>query len=119
MNLQIWNDLPDEIKQIDEYRKLTFYLHVYYTIIECKERANKHEICSNEKCENYESSMDAFRTFLVQRGAEFSTETEFLPYFALPYVFDPIHHPSFKNLFKVYFNICVLLSIYIRPIRTY
>lgn len=99
----MWNDLPNEIKQVDEYRKLTFYFHVYYTILECKNRQIKSENCCDEKCEeNNECSMDAFRNFLVQRGAEFSTETEFLPYFALPYVFDPIHHPSFKNLFKVH-----------------
>jgi len=100
---QTWGDLADEIKQIDEYRKLTFYLHVYYTILECKKRVNKSENCTDDKCddENDESSMGAFRTFLLQRGAEFSTENEFLPYFALPYVFEPMQHPSFKNLFKV------------------
>lgn len=65
---------------------------------------NKPDVCiddDNGNKENCESAMDAFRTFLVQRGAEFSTETEFLPYFALPYVFNPMQHPSFKNLFKV------------------
>ncbi|XP_060838864.1 lisH domain-containing protein ARMC9-like [Rhopalosiphum padi] len=99
--MKTWSDLSDEIKQIDEYRKLTFYLHVYYTILECKKRVNKSENCSNDKFdENDESSMAAFRTFLLQRGAEFSTENEFLPYFALPYVFEPMQHPSFKNLFK-------------------
>ncbi|XP_050066674.1 lisH domain-containing protein ARMC9-like isoform X2 [Aphis gossypii] len=99
--MKTWSDLPDEIKQIDEYRKLTFYLHVYYTILECKKRVNKSENCSDDKCdENDESSMAAFRNFLLQRGAEFSTENEFLPYFALPYVFEPMQHPSFKNLFK-------------------
>lgn len=109
---QTWGDLPDEIKQIDEYRKLTFYLHVYYTILECKKRVNKSENCSDDKCdENNESSMGAFRTFLLQRGAEFSTENEFLPYFALPYVFEPMQHPSFKNLFKVRHFIFDLLQI--------
>ncbi|VVC24374.1 Armadillo-type fold,Armadillo-like helical,LIS1 homology motif [Cinara cedri] len=100
--MQTWDDLSDEIKQIDEYRKLTFYLHVYYTIIECKTRVNKPDICTDDdgNSEKCESSMEAFRKFLVQRGAEFSTETEFLPYFALPYVFNPMQHPSFKNLFK-------------------
>ncbi|KAL5240596.1 hypothetical protein ACI65C_008006 [Semiaphis heraclei] len=99
--MKIWGDLADEIKQIDEYRKLTFYLHVYYTILECKKRVNKSENCNEDKCdENDESSMGAFRNFLLHRGAEFSTENEFLPYFALPYVFEPMQHPSFKNLFK-------------------
>lgn len=116
---QTWADLSDEIKQIDEYRKLTFYLHVYYTIIECKKRAVDSEVCTDhddgnsEKCtENRESSMDAFRAFLVRRGAEFSTETEFLPYFALPYVFNPMQHPSFKNLFKVPTPVLVTPSHY-------
>lgn len=66
------------------------------------EICTNHDDGNNEKCnENCESSMNAFRSFLMQRGAEFSTETEFLPYFALPYVFNPMQHPSFKNLFKV------------------
>lgn len=70
--------------------------------MECKKRVNKSENGSDDKCdENDESAMAAFRNFLLQRGAEFSTENEFLPYFALPYVFEPMQHPSFKNLFKV------------------
>ncbi|XP_050441973.1 lisH domain-containing protein ARMC9-like isoform X2 [Adelges cooleyi] len=93
--LKIWDELPAKVKQLDEYRKLTFYLHVYYTILECKA-----EKCSSKDDEKQDSSMDAFRLFLVRRGAEFSTETEFLPYFALPYVCDPTQHSSFKNLFR-------------------
>lgn len=95
--------MPAEIKQMDEYRKLTFYFHVYYTILECKKRGKQPAETRNDEKpdENEEGSMEAFRTFLIERGAEFSTETEFLPYFALPYVFDPMQHPSFKNLFKV------------------
>ncbi|XP_050523147.1 lisH domain-containing protein ARMC9-like [Daktulosphaira vitifoliae] len=94
--LKMWNDLPFEVKQLDEYRKLTFYLYVYYTIVECKSN-----ISNNENSDNIsKSSLDAFRSFLVNRGAEFSTENEFLPYFALPYVSHPAQHSSFQNLFK-------------------
>jgi len=99
---QTWDDLPAEVKQIDEHRKLTFYLHVYYTLVECKHRVGKSDVVGGGDGKRADgSSMDAFRTFLLQRGAEFSTEPEFLPYFALPYVFEPMQHPSFKNLFKV------------------
>jgi hypothetical protein len=45
--------------------------------------------------------MEALRQFLEAKGTEFSAEPEFLPYYALPFVSDPVSHPSFQELFTV------------------
>jgi len=96
---QAWDELPDRAKRTDEYRRLTFYLHVYYAVAERKERERTGD--GDGDGDAADGSTDAFRAFLQRRGAEFSAETEFLPYFALPYVCDPVRHPSFENLFRV------------------
>ncbi|PNF30854.1 LisH domain-containing protein ARMC9, partial [Cryptotermes secundus] len=43
--------------------------------------------------------MEVLRHFLDSKGTEFSAEPEFLPYYALPFVSDPVSHPSFQELF--------------------
>jgi hypothetical protein len=45
--------------------------------------------------------MEVLRHFLETKGTEFSAEPEFLPYYALPFVSDPVSHPSFHELFTV------------------
>jgi hypothetical protein len=41
-----------------------------------------------------------FKKFLDTKGSELSKTSEFLPYYALPYVPNPTDHPSFKQLFS-------------------
>lgn len=48
-----------------------------------------------------ERSMQVFKTYLETKGAALSQTTEFLPYYALPFIPDPTSHPSFKPLFLV------------------
>lgn len=45
--------------------------------------------------------MQEFKHYLETKGAALSQTTEFLPYYALPYIPDPTSHPSFKPLFAV------------------
>ena len=45
--------------------------------------------------------MREFKCYLETKGAALSQTTEFLPYYALPYIPDPTAHPSFKPLFMV------------------
>ena len=45
--------------------------------------------------------MNHFKVFLETAGASLSQTTEFLPYYALPYVPNPKAHPSYKELFSV------------------
>ena len=48
--------------------------------------------------------MNAFRSYLENRGSQLSQTTEFLPFYALPYVPDPVTHPSFKELFEEHWS---------------
>ncbi|EDL40231.1 armadillo repeat containing 9, isoform CRA_d [Mus musculus] len=41
-----------------------------------------------------------FKTYLETKGAALSQTTEFLPFYALPFVPNPMVHPSFKELFQ-------------------
>ena len=45
--------------------------------------------------------MQVFKSYLETKGAALSQTTEFLPYYALPFIPDPTSHPSFKPLFVV------------------
>ena len=47
--------------------------------------------------------MGAFRGFLESRAADLANNKELATYFALPYVPDLSKHPTFKNLFLVYY----------------
>ncbi len=42
--------------------------------------------------------LQAFKTFLDTRGADLSKTSEFLSYYALPYVTNPLEHQIFKGL---------------------
>lgn len=45
--------------------------------------------------------MKYFKNYLETKGSSLSQTTEFLPYYALPFVPNPMDHPSFKPLFTV------------------
>lgn len=47
------------------------------------------------------SPMDVLKMFLINKGPQYSSQTEFLTFFALPFVNSPEDHPSFENLFQV------------------
>lgn len=48
-----------------------------------------------------EEGMNRFKTYIETRGAQLSQTTEFLPFYALPFVPNPKMHPSYKELFAV------------------
>ena len=43
--------------------------------------------------------MNFYRNYLDNKGCDLAKTTEFLQYYALPYVSRPRDHPYFKNLF--------------------
>jgi hypothetical protein len=51
---------------------------------------------NNEK--ELRKELNAFKLFLDTKGAELSKTSEFLQYYALPYVQSPLEHPTFKGL---------------------
>lgn len=54
--------------------------------------------------------MGDFKKYLETRGASLSQTTEFLPYYALPFVPNAKSHPSYKELFSVSFMILMHLN---------
>ena len=42
-----------------------------------------------------------FKAYLDSRGAELSKTSEFLAFYALPYIAKPIDHPSFQSLYTM------------------
>uniref|UniRef100_F6Z381 LisH domain-containing protein ARMC9 n=1 Tax=Equus caballus TaxID=9796 RepID=F6Z381_HORSE len=50
--------------------------------------------------EELDERISYFKTYLETKGAALSQTTEFLPFYALPFVPNPMVHPSFKELFQ-------------------
>ncbi|XP_019483771.1 PREDICTED: lisH domain-containing protein ARMC9 [Hipposideros armiger] len=53
-----------------------------------------------EDKEELDERISYFKTYLETKGAALSQTTEFLPFYALPFVPNPMVHPSFKELFQ-------------------
>ncbi|XP_062901773.1 lisH domain-containing protein ARMC9 isoform X3 [Mobula hypostoma] len=75
-------------------RKLEFHLHVHFVIYPLKNTSGKPDK------DDLEERTSHFKTYLETRGAALSQTTEFLPFYALPFVPNPTVHPSFKVLFQ-------------------
>ncbi|NWV21505.1 ARMC9 protein, partial [Origma solitaria] len=75
-------------------QNLEFYLHIYFATFLLKQtmgRPDKAEL---------EERISHFKAYLETKGAALSQTTEFLPFYALPFVPNPMVHPSFKELFQ-------------------
>uniref|UniRef100_A0A8C9LGK3 LisH domain-containing protein ARMC9 n=1 Tax=Pavo cristatus TaxID=9049 RepID=A0A8C9LGK3_PAVCR len=75
-------------------QKLEFYLHVHFATY-----LLKHSVGKPDKAE-LEERISHFKAYLETKGAALSQTTEFLPFYALPFVPNPMVHPSFKELFQ-------------------
>ncbi|XP_021252767.1 lisH domain-containing protein ARMC9 isoform X2 [Numida meleagris] len=75
-------------------QKLEFYLHVHFATCLLKYPMGKHD-----KAE-LEERISHFKSYLETKGAALSCTTEFLPFYALPFVPNPVMHPSFNKLFE-------------------
>ena len=80
---------------ISEYKSIEFYLHIYFSIFPLLDRNNQlsSEIILNE--------MNVLKSY-IELNSVYLTTSEFLPYFALPYVPSDLlyEHNVFKNLFQ-------------------
>ncbi|XP_027446407.1 lisH domain-containing protein ARMC9 isoform X2 [Zalophus californianus] len=92
----LWEEhIPSSIRDRDSLaQKLEFYLHIHFAIY-----LLKHSIGRPDK-EDLEERISYFKTYLETKGAALSQTTEFLPFYALPFVPNPMVHPSFKELFQ-------------------
>ncbi|XP_040897066.1 lisH domain-containing protein ARMC9 isoform X3 [Toxotes jaculatrix] len=93
---ELWTEnIPSEIKDTDaQAQSLEFYLHIHFTIYPLRRHPGRHDRAE------FEERISFFRQYLETRGAALSQTTEFLPYYALPFVPNPTVHPSFKDLFQ-------------------
>ncbi|KAM7409564.1 hypothetical protein PAMA_001175 [Pampus argenteus] len=94
---ELWaENIPSEVKDTDaEAQNLEFYLHIHFTIYPLRRHPGRHDQAE------FEERISHFKQYLETRGAALSQTTEFLPYYALPFVPNPTVHPSFKDLFQV------------------
>ena len=52
------------------------------------------------KLKNFDKNcLQHFKEYLDSNGSDLSKTTEFLPFYALPYIKNPLDHPTFKHLF--------------------
>ncbi|XP_073691939.1 lisH domain-containing protein ARMC9 isoform X4 [Garra rufa] len=93
---ELWaKTIPPEIRDCDPVaQKLEFYLQIHFTIYPLKSPVGSHD-----KGE-FDGRITHFKHYLETRGAALSQTTEFLPFYALPFVPNPTVHPSFQELFQ-------------------
>ncbi|NWT69269.1 ARMC9 protein, partial [Prunella himalayana] len=75
-------------------QNLEFYLHIYFATFLLKQAMGKPDKAELDERISY------FKAYLETKGAALSQTTEFLPFYALPFVPNPMVHPSFKELFQ-------------------
>eukprot|EP01135_Chromosphaera_perkinsii_P003112 Nk52_evm1s236 gene=Nk52_evmTU1s236 len=87
--------LPEAVRKRDSTcQRLEFYVYIYFAIFPLLPQRFK-----SRKKVTIESSMQMFKKFLENKGAALSKTTEFLQYYALPFVPSVKTHPTFKALF--------------------
>ncbi|XP_058389181.1 lisH domain-containing protein ARMC9 isoform X8 [Diceros bicornis minor] len=92
----LWEEhIPSSIRDGDSLaQKLEFYLHIHFAIYLLKHSAGRPDK------EELDERISYFKAYLETKGAALSQTTEFLPFYALPFVPNPMVHPSFKELFQ-------------------
>ncbi|XP_071608538.1 lisH domain-containing protein ARMC9 isoform X1 [Heliangelus exortis] len=93
---QLWEEHISSSVQDNEpvAQKLEFYLHIHFATYLLKNSEGK-----PDKTE-LEERISHFKAYLETKGAALSQSMEFLPFYALPFVPNPMVHPSFKELFQ-------------------
>lgn len=87
--------IPSSIRDTDSLaQKLEFYLHIHFAIYLLKYSGGRPDR------QELDERISYFKTYLETKGASLSQSTEFLPFYALPFVPNPMVHPSFKELFQ-------------------
>eukprot|EP00002_Diphylleia_rotans_P034673 TRINITY_DN7479_c0_g2_i1.p1 TRINITY_DN7479_c0_g2~~TRINITY_DN7479_c0_g2_i1.p1 ORF type:complete len:302 (-),score=70.87 TRINITY_DN7479_c0_g2_i1:86-991(-) len=93
---ELWLNYILEKKQQDQNGlKLEFYANIYFAVFPI------HPASQGLKIESLAASKNRFKMYLESRGDALAKYTEFLPYYALPFVPNPIDHPTFKDIFTM------------------
>ncbi|NXU85321.1 ARMC9 protein, partial [Xiphorhynchus elegans] len=93
---QLWEEHVSSSVQDDDpvAQKLEFYLHIHFATFLLKQTMGRPDTAELEE------RISHFKAYLETKGAALSQTTEFLPFYALPFVPNPMVHPSFKELFQ-------------------
>ena len=96
---QMWNRfIPLHLRENDlNAVKLEFYIHIYFAIYPMHPMTKKSTVGVQKE---FKKRKEWFKVFLENKGKDMSETSEFLAYYALPYISNPIDHPSFKNMFN-------------------
>ena len=89
--------------------KLNFYIQIYfaiYPILNPRININEEKIQKNLK-----KNMEEFKSFLERNKPQSESSSEFLAYYALPYIPDPRNNFTYVNLFKPEWTACIIEQI--------
>ncbi|VDM32524.1 unnamed protein product [Hydatigera taeniaeformis] len=86
-----WNDhFGAETGEAMRVRPLEFYLQLYFITVNW----------DSDSEDKRKERLQYFREFLDTKGKVLSQISEFLPFFAFPYVENPKSHPAYRELFE-------------------
>lgn len=94
----MWDKLvPKSLKESDyDCKKLEFNLQIYFVVYVVHPYNTKNRTLPQAVQEKELKREQAeFKQFLDTKGADLSKTSEFLAYYALPYIPNPMQHPSF------------------------
>ena len=97
---QQWNRMIPNHMKLNEpaINRLDFFLEIYFAIYPILGEKNN---ITPQIQQKLKQNMEDFKKYLDNKQIELSKTTEFLAYYALPYVPDPRNHPSYQQLFKI------------------
>eukprot|EP00111_Clytia_hemisphaerica_P001469 TCONS_00004204-protein len=94
---KLWDQhIPKGKQEENDTQRLVFSLHLYFAVFPLLE--------DEGRLSPVEASMVEFKKYLESNGAALSQTTEFVAFYALPYVPNPKNHPAFKKLFEDEWN---------------
>lgn len=102
---KLWRqNVPLDLRRQDiKYLKIEFYISLYFCLyplfLAIGLTQSSNEYSKEEISKWYKSEIKYFKEYLDLYGVDFSQTTEFLSYYALSYVENPIVHTSFARLF--------------------
>ncbi|XP_018612859.1 lisH domain-containing protein ARMC9 isoform X3 [Scleropages formosus] len=93
---ELWIEhIPSDIRDGDpDAQKLEMYLQIHFATFPLKHSFGRPDTAVAE------NSMARFRRYLETKGGAICNTAEFLRFCALPFVPNPVAHPSFKDLFQ-------------------
>ncbi|CAH8501292.1 unnamed protein product [Schistosoma rodhaini] len=97
----LFNLVPETERQKQEFLQLEFDINLFFLTAFWQEYNN----------DERHASMQEFKLYLETRGSVHCQNTEFLAYYALPYVTKPNEHPIYRQLFEETWRDSVVLRL--------